>query len=1189
MKKFLSLVLALVMTMSLVTVSAGAVDFTDDSDIDYKEAVDVISALGIVDGYSDDSFRPDGSLTRGAAAKIICNLILGPTTASALSATTAPFKDVPTTNTFAGYITYCAQQGIIGGYGDGTFRPSGTLTGNAFMKMLLGALGYDSSIEGYSGANWQVNVIKQAAGIGLDDGNDNFVGSQAVTRQEAALYAFNMIQANLVQYDSKTTVNVNGATVTVAGDKAENIPQDGSGYDNTMNDSENVVQFAEKHFPRLTRTNDGVDDMGRPATEWKYRTDIIGKYANDSILIGEWTSKVSKDELYDLVGGSIVSELTETRPEADLSVWVNGENVIKFSDTVTDAQVATYFVRNASGAIGTDTNGTGQAGNGVITEVYMDDDNNITIVMANTYLLRATADYNEARESVSVETVVLNDGMPALPAVIDQEDFNVSDVKEGDYLIVTWSDTADDIQTVEKADILTGSVSEYTERDSVTIDGTKYSYNKLLEDDLKSEEFSINSDATVVMDPYGYIIFVDEAVANSSYVYIEQFGSTSSLSITALAKAYFTDGTTDEIEVNKVDGEDSQRVIAGYEGAAYEKWYTFTENKDGSYNLMSTRAPRRAYEDSWNTDIVDPDGEDIVLNDKVQFLDNMDDTSVYGDEDTIFVLVDAEDTVKTYVGVANAPTVTLAAGVDAGKAKVAWVEDESGYAKFVFIDLNGLSDSEVSVDDSTEDTVIFVLKDNNKRTVVEGTEYYQYTVVDTDGTINTAKYFDSYMDCETGYLYTNIRTNSDGYVTGGNIVGKEGTASDQAYYWMDGDSTVEQSGRTMKFVGMGNDSDGDGDGASANFVIPSDANVNLVIGKGVTELLKDDDADYESYLNTTPGTVGGMLSGYRLKGAIYAIMDDNTTDVVTTLYVYVTDAEQITTNLIPTVTADAANDYSYAAGENAKQLKFTVTAPNAGTLTYTVTKPDNSTTEAANVIGGEIKFYPTSNLASGTVVAGDYTITVVNTKDGVTETKSFTYTVTDDDEAAVTGVTIKSVPTITSATAVNLDGVVLELTYSVGSPKTVTAAEVGATFKADSEALKNGDKLMYAAYTDGKFDLVATVDGESSAAYEVTIAKRPGSVTVLDGSAVVDGSHSLSIGASETKYLVVTAAGGATIDGDPVVGGTGAAAVTATWNDSKTILTITTTSATNGFTVTINWKDEAGVAGSAVAFNGTIA
>ena len=181
MKKFLSLVLALVMTMSLVTVSAGAKDFSDDGSITYKEAVDVISGIGVVDGYSGGDFKPTEVLTRGAAAKIICNLILGPTTASYLSADTAPFKDVPVTNVFAGYITYCSQQGIINGYADGTFRPTATLSGNAFMKMLLGALGYDSAIEGYTGANWTVAVIKQAAGIGLDDGNDEFVGSKAVT------------------------------------------------------------------------------------------------------------------------------------------------------------------------------------------------------------------------------------------------------------------------------------------------------------------------------------------------------------------------------------------------------------------------------------------------------------------------------------------------------------------------------------------------------------------------------------------------------------------------------------------------------------------------------------------------------------------------------------------------------------------------------------------------------------------------------------------------------------------------------------------------------------------------------------------------------------------------------------------------------------------------------------------------
>ena len=69
MKKFLSLVLALTMAMSLVTISAGAKDFTDDSKITYKEAVDVVSSLDIVDGYTDGSFRPDDIRDKLAAAE----------------------------------------------------------------------------------------------------------------------------------------------------------------------------------------------------------------------------------------------------------------------------------------------------------------------------------------------------------------------------------------------------------------------------------------------------------------------------------------------------------------------------------------------------------------------------------------------------------------------------------------------------------------------------------------------------------------------------------------------------------------------------------------------------------------------------------------------------------------------------------------------------------------------------------------------------------------------------------------------------------------------------------------------------------------------------------------------------------------------------------------------------------------
>ena len=74
--------------------------------------------------------------------------------------TPLPYKDVPTNHTFAGYIAYCQKEGIISGYADGTFKPAATLTGYAFMKMLLGALGYDAAIEGYTGANWSISCCQ---------------------------------------------------------------------------------------------------------------------------------------------------------------------------------------------------------------------------------------------------------------------------------------------------------------------------------------------------------------------------------------------------------------------------------------------------------------------------------------------------------------------------------------------------------------------------------------------------------------------------------------------------------------------------------------------------------------------------------------------------------------------------------------------------------------------------------------------------------------------------------------------------------------------------------------------------------------------------------------------------------------------------------------------------------------------
>ena len=83
MKKLLALVLALVMTMSLVTISNAA--FKDADTIDNKEAVEVMNAIGVLVGDDKGNFNADANLTRAQAAKIICVMLLGKDAADGLN------------------------------------------------------------------------------------------------------------------------------------------------------------------------------------------------------------------------------------------------------------------------------------------------------------------------------------------------------------------------------------------------------------------------------------------------------------------------------------------------------------------------------------------------------------------------------------------------------------------------------------------------------------------------------------------------------------------------------------------------------------------------------------------------------------------------------------------------------------------------------------------------------------------------------------------------------------------------------------------------------------------------------------------------------------------------------------------------------------------------------------------------
>ena len=202
MKKFISLVLALGLTLSLGTVRAVEFeDFTDKDAIQYREAVSVLNRLGIVTGYADQTFRPHDGLSRGAAAKIIVSLLLGSDAAKNLPSAESPYSDVPANHTFAAVIGRCKASGIISGSTDGSFRPGGSLTGYAFAKMLLGALGYDSAREGFTGEGWTDNVVRIGETAGLFQDVD-FEGTPPIGRETACQLALNALKASTV--DSQT-------------------------------------------------------------------------------------------------------------------------------------------------------------------------------------------------------------------------------------------------------------------------------------------------------------------------------------------------------------------------------------------------------------------------------------------------------------------------------------------------------------------------------------------------------------------------------------------------------------------------------------------------------------------------------------------------------------------------------------------------------------------------------------------------------------------------------------------------------------------------------------------------------------------------------------------------------------------------------------------------------------------------
>ena len=212
LKKVLALLLAVVMIMGTVAV-ASAKDYTDVKDgDDYAEAIDVLSNLGILDGFKTGetyAFQPDGYFTRAQAAKIVAIVhnaatngkIKGQDAISSLYANAQnPFVDC--NNSWAlPFINYCRITGLADGMTATKYAPERRLTGVQWLKLMLTTLNFDTAKEGYTGTGWDINVLNRANEVGLLAGlPDDWKAINNITRGEAAQILYNALTSFLVEY-----------------------------------------------------------------------------------------------------------------------------------------------------------------------------------------------------------------------------------------------------------------------------------------------------------------------------------------------------------------------------------------------------------------------------------------------------------------------------------------------------------------------------------------------------------------------------------------------------------------------------------------------------------------------------------------------------------------------------------------------------------------------------------------------------------------------------------------------------------------------------------------------------------------------------------------------------------------------------------------------------------------------------
>ncbi len=198
MKKFLSLVVAALLSVSAIS-TASAAKFTD-VDANNKaltDAVELLTALNVTKGTSDTEFGTAQNVTREQMAAFIYRMMkAGKSVEGGVNTTTFADLEDPT---FFFMVSWANSQGIIKGRSATSFDPKGGITLQDAYTMIVRALGYDDGTLAYP-----IGYISIAEDLGLDENLPSTLNyTDTLTRGDVAIILANMFYAETAEVEIK--------------------------------------------------------------------------------------------------------------------------------------------------------------------------------------------------------------------------------------------------------------------------------------------------------------------------------------------------------------------------------------------------------------------------------------------------------------------------------------------------------------------------------------------------------------------------------------------------------------------------------------------------------------------------------------------------------------------------------------------------------------------------------------------------------------------------------------------------------------------------------------------------------------------------------------------------------------------------------------------------------------------------